>query len=283
MSPSWADFRLRDHYVAVLTPAGATLVRRRRGLHGDCDLKADQPAAASDGSPLAAALAAADALALLLQRPEVGRGDLSIVLSNHFVRYQVVPWSDAVSTPEELAALARVGFEKVFGGEAAGWQIEIAPEAAGKPRLAAAVASALVERLRSAAAGSRLRLKAMLPYLVSAYNRLGEPARHDDVLFVLAEPGRACLLVATGGHWRGVRTSASEDTPEALAGLIERECQLLGLTDENTPQILVHAPQRARMPLPTIGGSVPRALAVGIPASLSAVADPQLAMAMTVA
>lgn len=283
MSPSWADFRLRDHYVAVLTPAGATLVRRRRGLQGECDLKAAQPAAATDGSPSAAALAAADALGILLQRPEVARGNLSIVVSNHFVRYQIVPWNDAVTTPDEQAALARAGFEQVFGTETAGWQIEIAPEAAGKPRLAAALASSLIERLASIAASSRLRLKAVLPYLVAAYNRLGDPAHHEDVLFVLAEPGRACLLVATGGHWRGVRTSASEDTPEALAGLIERECQLLGLTEETTPQILVHAPQRARMPLPTIGGIVPRTLPVGIPASLAAVADPQLAMAMTVA
>lgn len=283
MSPSWADFRLRDHYVAVLTPAGATLVRRRRGLQGECDLKADQPAAASDGGPLASAMAAADALAILLQRPEIARGDLSIVLSNHFVRYQIVPWSDAVGTPEELAALARIGFEQVFGAEAAGWQPEVAPEAAGKPRLAAAISVALIERLRTVAEASKLRLKHIQPYLVAAYNHLAEPARHEDVLFVLAEPGRACLLVATGGHWRGVRTSAAEDTPEALAGLIERECQLLGLTEDSIPQILVHAPQRARMPLPTIGGTVPRTLAVGIPASLAAVADPQLAMAMTVA
>ena len=198
-------------------------MRRRRGLQGDCDLKANQPAPASDGSPLAAALAATDALAILLQRPEVGRGDLSIVVSNHFVRYQIVPWSDAVTTPEELAALARVGFEQVFGAEAADWQLEIAPEAAGKPRLAAAMSIALIERLRSVAAASALRLQTIQPYLVAAYNRLGEPTRHEDVLFVLAEPGRACLLVATGGLWRRVRTSASDDTPEALAGLIERE------------------------------------------------------------
>ena len=49
------------------------------------------------------------------------------------------------------------------------------------------------------------------------------------------------------------------------------------------PQSLVHAPQRARMPMPTIGGVVTRTPAVGLPASLAAVADPQLAMAMTVA
>lgn len=283
MSRLLAELRLRDHYVAVLAPGYVTLVRRRRGLHGECDLKADQPVATVDGGPLAASLAAADALAVLLDRPEVGHGDLSIVLSNHFVRYQIVPWSDAVGTPDELIALARIGFEQVYGSEAAQWQIEVAPEAAGKPRLAAAVSLALIDRLRTVAATSRLRLRAVQPYLVAAFNRLAEPRRRQDVLFVLAEPARACLLIAVGGQWRGVRVSASEDTPEALAALIERECQLLGLSDETTPEILVHAPQRARMPLPTIGGVVPRTVAMGIPPALAPVADAQLAMAMTVA
>lgn len=283
MSPSWAKMRWRDHYVAVLTPGCVTLVRRRRGLHGECDLKADQPVAASADGSLAASLAATEALATLLARPEVGAGELTVLLSNHFVRYQIVPWSDAVGTPDELAALARIGFEQVYGGEAADWQIEVAPEAAGKPRLAAAVSLALLDRLRAIAGASRLRLSAVQPYLVAAFNRLAEPRKHNDVLFVLAEPSRACLLVAVGGQWRGVRVSASEDTPEALAALIERECQLLGLTDDKTPPILVHAPQRARMPLPTIGGVVPRMLPIGVPAALAPVADAQLAMAMTVA
>lgn len=285
MSLSWPEIRLADHYVAVLTPAGASIIRRRRGINGSCDLKADQAVAdgTAGGEHPAGVLAAVDALEALLAHPQIGSGRLSIVLSNHFVRYQLVPWSDDVGTPEELNAYARICFEQVYGGEAVGWQVQVAPERAGSPRLAAAVPLTLLDRLRAIVAPTRLKLHAVQPYLMAAFNKLGSPFRYQDFLFVLAEPARTCLLAATGGQWRGVRMSAGDDAPETLAALIERECQLLDLHDAVLPPIYVHAPQRARMVLPAVAGVVPRALPVPVPASLAAVADARLAMAMTVA
>lgn len=285
MSLSWLDFRLADHYIAVLTPTGASIIRRHRGINGNCDLKADQAVAdtvASSEQP-AGALAAVDALEALLAHPQIGSGHLSIVVSNHFVRYQLVPWSDDVGTPEELNAYARICFEQVYGGEAVGWQVQVAPERAGSARLAAAIPLTLLDRLRAVVAPTRLRLRAVQPYLMAAFNKLGNAFRHQDFLFVLAEPARTCLLAATGGEWRGVRMSAGDDAPETLAALIERECQLLDLHDAALPPIYVHAPQRARMVLPAVAGVTPRALPVTVPASLAAVADARLAMAMTVA
>lgn len=272
MSPLW-----RNRYTAVIGPDRVTLVRRRPGLRARFDLKAEAPV--KGDSPTAIA----EALAGLLARPEIGRGELTLLLSNLYVRYQLVPWNEDIGSPDEMQAFARISFEQVYGSDAATWAIEVSPEAAGGPRLAAAVEREFLERLRTVVAASPLRLSSIQPYLVAAFNRLGKSFRGRDFVFVVAEPARSCLLAAAGGRWSCVRAGPGDDSPTALAGLIERETQLLGFADGRCPPIYVHAPQRARLQLPAINGVNPQALAVPIPAALSAVADQQLAMAMTLA
>ena len=49
--------------------------------------------------------------------PEIGSGDLTILLSNHFVRYWLVPWRDEISSPQEFEAYARICCDEVYGGE----------------------------------------------------------------------------------------------------------------------------------------------------------------------
>ena len=104
MSRLWPEVRWTDHYVAVITPEGASVIRQRRGIGAACDLKADQPLDHTAGGESATdALAAADALQTLLAHPHIGAGQLTVLLSNHFVRYHLVPWSDAVG-PGPMAA-----------------------------------------------------------------------------------------------------------------------------------------------------------------------------------
>lgn len=269
MSPSW-----RDRYVGVLAPEGVALVRRRRGWRTAYDLKLDSPCAAPTPA------AAVQAFAALLEAPEVGPGDLVLVLSNHFVRYLLVPWRDEVGTPAELEAYARICCEQVYGGDCTGRVLRISPERAGCPRLAALVEGDFLALLEKALAASRLRLAAVAPYLAAAYNRLGRELPPRDFLFVVAEPSRTCLLAAAGGRWSAVRAGGGEDSPEALAGFIERECRLLGLEPEAMPPLFVHAPRRAKLELRECNGSRPASLALPIPPSLAAGADPLLAMAM---
>ena len=272
MSPSW-----RNQYIAVLCLDRVAILRRRRGWSGAFDLTADAACAA----PTAAA--AVQALAGLLARPEMVRGDLTVLLSNHFVRYLLVPWRAEVDTPAELAAFARICCDQVFGNDAGKQILLTSREKAPGARLAAALDATLMESLRDVVAASRLRLVSVQPYLAAAFNRLRASFGQRDFVFVVAEPARSCLLVATGGAWSSVRASAAEDQPQALADLIEREAQLLGLAEEGMPPVFVHAPRQGRIRLPDCHGVTPRTIGLPVPDHLAAAANPLLTMAMTVA
>lgn len=76
------------------------------------------------------------------------RLSVRVVLSNHFVRYALVPPSREVSGHAEELALARFHFNKVHGDSSRGWDIRLSPGRSGAPRVACAVDSTLLEALR---------------------------------------------------------------------------------------------------------------------------------------
>jgi hypothetical protein len=277
VSLSWRN-PLRDHYTVVIGPEKVTLLRRRCGLRGEFDLKLDVPFPSGIGGTGIRA-----ALEQLLGRPEVAGGDLTVLLSNAYVRFQLVPWDDGVSSPEEMRAFARVRFEQVYGPDAVGWALETAPEGADRPRIAFAVEQDLLAQVRAAVAASKLRLRSLQPYLVAAYNRLRPQLRDSDFAFVVAEATRICLLVATGGLWSAVRAHNGSDAPAQLGDVIDRELQLMGFGEGRCPPVFVHAPQQAHLRLRPVAGVNPQTLSIPLPASLAAAADQSLAMAMTVA
>lgn len=246
----------RDDFIAVLAPTRVTLLRAGRGGPAPCG--ASDCAGGWSG--------AADALQGLLREAGARRGRLTVVLSSHFAHFRLLPWSDAIGSPAELESFARIGFEDIYGPVAAGWALRISPEAAGRPRVAAAVEQALLERLQSIAQGAGLRLESVQPHLMAAYNRLQPRLARDNFVFAVAEPGRCSMLLARAGQWLSVRSSASGDSERAVAALLERECELTGIGDPAAgplPAVYVHAPGRAAGEWPAVEGIAPQALALG--------------------
>jgi hypothetical protein len=215
---------------------------------------------AAGGTPAWAA--AADALASLLSTPQRGGGALTVVLSSQFVRFRLVPWSDAIGTPDELEAYARVCFEEVYGAASGNWALRLSAEATGCPRLAAAIEQGLLERLQAIASAAELRLVSVQPYLMAAFNRLGGTLRGGDFVFVLAEPERSTLLVARAGRWVGVSSNAGGDSDDALSALIARESELQAAAGEALPAVYVHAPGRADCAPRAGNGAAPVTLAL---------------------
>jgi hypothetical protein len=266
----------RDRFTAVLAPDRVALVRRGRGwgkqpeLHSQAECAAPTPQAA------------VDALNTLIARPGVGPGELTLVLSNHFVRYLLVPWSTGVGKPSELAAYAGICFDETFGTDAGQREILVNRERAPSARIAAGLDTRFLHALRTAVGGSRLRLVSVQPYLASLFNRVRPSLATKDFVFLVAEPTRTCLLVATGGCWRTLRNTGSAATPQELADLVEREAQLAGLAEHGMPPVFVHAPGQDDLELPACAGVLPQRVHArrgrGAPA-----ADPLLAMALTVA
>ncbi|GAB3660086.1 hypothetical protein [Ramlibacter alkalitolerans] len=261
---------LRERFTAVVGPDRVVLARRA-GWRGAPQLHSQAECEAPTAKVAIAALAG------LLARPEVGRGDLTIVLSNHFVQYVLLPWRAEVGRPSEQAAYAGILFDETFGSDSGGREILIGRERSGSARIAAGVESTLLHGLRNAVAASRLKLVSVQPYLSAAFDRVRGSVGSRDFMFVLAEPARSCVLVASGGRWRSLRSTASGARPHELAHLIEREAQLAGLADEGMPPVFVHAPGNDALKVPPCQGVTPRTIGLSQRAD-----DPFLAMALTV-
>lgn len=271
MSLSW-----RDRYAAVLASDRVALVRTRQGWRRRLETVAEAPSAGTRQGAL-------DALADVLSRAAAPGGELTVVLSGQYVRYVLVPWRAEVGTPSELAGFAAICCESTFGSEPGGRTVRTARERAPSARIAAAVDNVLLEGLQAVVDGSSLRLASVQPYLTAAFDGLRRRLPARDFMFLLAEPARSCLLVASDGRWRSVRSVAHGNRPQAMADLLEREAQLTGLADEGMPPVFVHAPGHDALQLPACHGITPQWLAWNTRPVDGATSDPLVAMARAVA
>ena len=127
-------------------------------------------------------------------------GRATAVLSNHFVRYALVPWSDALASEAEERAYVRHHFSKIHGERAKSWALSWSENGKGS-RLAAAIDGELVAELKRAVPG----LASIQPYLMAAVNRSRRLIPHEGAWLALVEEGRACVALHSGGAVRSVQ------------------------------------------------------------------------------
>jgi hypothetical protein len=136
---------------------------------------------------------------------------VTVVLSNHFVRYAVVPWSSALGTPAEEEAYVRHHFAKIHGERAKGWSLRASPGAGSEPRLASAVDSSLISEIKEALQKKPgVRLVSIQPQLMAAFNRWRRAIPAGGAWLVLADAERACVALHGGGAWRAVHNGKGE-------------------------------------------------------------------------
>lgn len=243
---------------AVLCPDQLQFVRRGRGWRRSAAFSfAESFAADADGPPWQAAV---QAFQRFLVTADTGSGALDVVLSNHFVRYLLVPWSAQIASADEFRNCAAAMFEEIHGEVSSEWEVCVSAERPGGPRLAAAVDRSLLAAIRTAVAPTRLRLSSVQPYLMAAYNRVARPRTGSDFVFMLLEAGRACILAAQGGKWCHVSAAAAPEPAPALSLLLAREMQLADLQGESVPPVYVHAAHRRGLILPPVYGAAPRVI-----------------------
>jgi len=144
---------------------------------------------------------------------------VEVVLSNHFVRYAVIPWSGALSGAGEEQAYVRHYFAKIHGDRARGWAVRASPAPAGAARLASAIDPALLEALRAAfPKGARAKLASVQPLLMSRFNAWREAVPAGGAWLVIAEGERACVALHGGRAWRSVQNARGP-----WRALLERE------------------------------------------------------------
>jgi hypothetical protein len=222
-----------DRLLIGLAPAEMTVVRfrgwPRRNLVGKDSVACDP---AFGAEPWQGAIAALKALEL--RQP----CDATVVLSQNFVRYAVVPWSKGLNTAAEEDAYLRHHFAKIHGERTKAWSLRASESVADLPRLASAVDQALIDSLKDCfPKGAKARLISVQPRLMSKFNEWRSSIPDAGAWLVLAEPDRACVALHADGRWRSVQNSKG-----AWRALLERErYRMYGGVDGEIPNLVLIA------------------------------------------
>jgi hypothetical protein len=138
-----------------------------------------------------------------------GRVDVTVVLSNHFVRYAVLPADTGAATPEEELALARFQFARIHGERAKSWEVRVCDG------LACAIDSALLQDIKRMFNG-KARLVSVQPRLMAAYNGARRRIPREGAWLLLAERGRTCLARLAARRWASVYNGGETDADQVL-------------------------------------------------------------------
>lgn len=160
-----------------------------------------------------------------LKAVDLPKGRVTVVLSNHFVRYALVPWSAAISGAAEETAYVRHHFARIFGDRAKAWSFRASPAPAGMPRLCSAIDTALLQEIKKLFAKSKAKLVSIQPELMAVFNRSRGKVPAAGAWLVMADPDRACIGLHAKGNWQAVHNARGEWLP-----LLERERHRIGGT-----------------------------------------------------
>lgn len=225
------------------------------------------------------------AVAVLRAEAEAWRKDsvsATVVLSNHFVRFTLVPRSAGVTGAEEELALARYYFTKVHGEQSRAWDVRLSDTRSSGPKVACAIDAGLLEALGACFPQERgPRLVSVQPLLMSAFNFWRGQFPKSGAWFLLVEPERACLALLSGRSWVAVQNAKGHyPDAEAWVNLLDREQWRTNL--ERVPDtVLVHAPRLPGAPPPRHGAWKLLGLQVAWPEGLSPLQDSAYAAAVT--
>jgi hypothetical protein len=243
----------RDRVVIGLAPESLALVLLERGMHPR--VSGSRVVRYAPALGVESWQTALDALREVAAELKDVKAEVTLVLSNHFVRYALVPPGEGLDQGDEELAYARYCFGKIHGARSKSWEVRMTGGASGSERLASAIDGDLLEAVQGCfPARGKLRLVSVQPYLMSAFNQWRETMRKETAWFLLVEPQRFCLALLENGRWTAVRNSKADlDAPEQWAELLEREQHVVDCAAAPA-RAYVHAPHAGKATSPELEG-----------------------------
>ena len=155
---------------------------------------------------------------------------LTLVLSNQFVRYQIIPAMPAFSPADKVMAVATHCFRESYGDSVDNWTIRVSPIPHGDSLLISAIDTELVTAIETLCQKYQCRLNSLQPYLMSGFNSMRRQIGAGVSALVQVEAGRLTIALMRDGHWQNITAIKTvEDWSVDLAALISREMLLSGL------------------------------------------------------
>ena len=233
---------LHDRVGVELSPQSVTWVRMARGLGAKVLAKGHEQVLPQPGEPLWQS--AVHKLRHMILAETWKGADVTMVLSNHFVRYDCLPWNDAVNNEDEQLVFARHRLTQIYGSAAQAWAITLSPGRKGDARIVAAVDDTFLQTLKQAITEEGIKLHSIQPYLMASFNRYIKTIGQGSGWFVAAEAGRFALALFHEGQWKRVLLRRGGDM-SMLHEWLERESLTSG---DNVPsrEVFLFAPDWPR-------------------------------------
>jgi hypothetical protein len=163
---------------------------------------------------------------------------ITLVLSNQWFRYKIIPAMPAFSPAEKVMAVATHCFRESYGDSVDSWMIRVNPLPHGDSLLISAVDAELIAAIEMLCKKHQCKLKSIQPYLMSGFNAMRHQLGAGVSSLVQVEAGRLTVALMHDGNWQSITATTvanvsakdiSADWSENLAALISREMLLSGL------------------------------------------------------
>lgn len=241
MSPLW-----RNQVRVFLAPGRIDLVRSTRGFKPVQAAKVTVWCEPAQDAPVWQA-----ALQQLEKHlTDAAGAELSVTVSNHFVRYVALLPQAEIATPEEVNAYAAFRMREVYAERVDSWALSVSEWTPLSGAVCAAIPRDLMVQLEEMAARCRCTLKEIEPYFASVYDRWQKLLDGNKTYFAVIEAGRICLAVLINGSWHSIRNQRILHNAAAeLLAALDQEAILTG-SKEALERVHVFAPEQAGLTLP---------------------------------
>jgi len=164
--------------------------------------------------------------------------DARVTVSNHFVRYALVPAAGRLRGDGERVAAARHALRATYGERAELWRVVLG-DGGGGDAVAAGMEPELVDGIATALAAANLRALAIEPFLATAFNLCRGAIGRVPAWLAAAEPGRVCVAFVDGRGWRRLHTERLRAGLEDELALVLERSRLAGGIDAGAGRVLL--------------------------------------------
>ncbi len=236
----------RDQIQVFLAPERVNLVRFSRGF---------KPVQTAKVTESCKHIQGANAWQSVLQQLDKNLVDaagteLTITLSNHFIRYVTLPPQTEITTPEEVKSYATFRMREIYAERADSWMLSVSEWSPISGAICAAIPRDLMVRLEELAVKYQFKLKEIEPYLASVYDRWQKQLKGNKTYLAVLENGRICLAILINGIWHSIRNQRIlQCAADELLAALDQETILSGNKDKVE---LVHlfAPEHSELIFP---------------------------------
>lgn len=143
---------------------------------------------------------------------------IRLVVSNHFVRYSVLPWQPEIISREDWLAIAQHDFRKRYGPVTERWTVCVSLNGFGNNVVASAIDKSLLDGLSSVAQEYGFKIIATEPFLMSVIKQYH--AGDDNQWLLIAEPERVLLCEMADNQWQRFSIISPPHQQEIEQGLL---------------------------------------------------------------